>query len=119
MCDKIFKLAKLRYLFDEETRITIYRQCILPHADYCSFMTDLANKTLIKRLDVIQRQALRICTKTKIGEMHCEELLNYCAIPDLFKRRKEMLATFLYRKSKKDNIKNNKPKTRGQEYLTA
>ena len=67
--NRIFKFANLRYMMDEHTAITIYKQTILPFADYCSFILDSANKkTTISRIQILQNQALRICLRCKMRD---------------------------------------------------
>ena len=100
--NKVFKLANYRYMMDEHTAIAVYRQTILPFADYCSFILDSAKKkTTIERIQLLQNQALRMCLKCKMREETVADLHLRCEIPFLEDRRKELLASLMYRKSRK------------------
>ena len=99
MTNKMFKLAKLRYMVDEYTAISIYRQTILPYANYCSFILDSVKKTIIDELQVLQNQALRICLKCKMRDETVIGLHKRCEIPLHLNRRNELLTSLMYRKS--------------------
>ena len=80
----------------------IYRQTILPFADYCCFLLESsAKKTLVDRTQVIQNQALRICLKCKMRDETVIGLHKRCEMPALIDRRKEFLSSLMFRKSKK------------------
>ena len=54
MSHKVFKMAKLRHMMDENTAIAIYKQTILPHADYCCFLLDSTRKEKAESIQKIQ-----------------------------------------------------------------
>ena len=96
-----FKLADLRKKIDFDTAIGIYKQCILPKFDYCSFLTDSTIKYWPKRFESLQNKILRICLKVKKEEESTENLRKLCDVPLLATRRQELLTTQMFSKSKR------------------
>ena len=95
-----FKLSKLRHKMDVDTAITIYKQVILPKFDYCSFLIDTTTKYLRKRLETLQNRILRICLRVKKEDESPDDLRTLCEVPLLETRRKELLTTMMFSKSK-------------------
>ena len=99
--NSIFKLANLRYMMDEQTAITIYKQTVLPFSDYCSFILDSASRqTVIDKIQVLQNQVLRICLRCKMRDETVKGLHLRCEISKLENGRKELLVSLMFRKSK-------------------
>ena len=63
MSSKVFKLSKIRPSLTEGAAISVYKQAVLPLADYCCFLAESARRNPTQQLQVIQNQALRICLK--------------------------------------------------------
>ena len=101
MSNKVFKLGKLRTSINEHAAICVYKQGVLPMADYCCFLAESARRDPAQRLQVIQNQGLRICLKVRTRNETVQGLHERTEVPFLADRRKEMLTAMMYRKSKK------------------
>ena len=101
MSNRVFKLGRLRISINQLAAILVYKQTVLPVADYGSFLAESARRDPTQRFQVIQNQALRICLKVRMRDMSVEELHCRTEVPILFKRRKELLVTMMFRKKEK------------------
>ena len=111
---RVFSLDKLKKLMDQYTAILVYKQTILPHFDYCSFLVDGARKSRIKKQQTLQNRALRVCTR-KFNIMHrTKDLHEECGIEMLDKRREAQLALMMYKLCVKLELRPvEDPRTRG------
>ena len=96
-----FKFARLRYLLSEDTAITLFKQAIMPHFDYCSYLVDASTQDYADRLQIIQNRMLRCIRKVRVWEDSILDLHELCEIPMLAPRRKELLMSLMYSKTKK------------------
>ena len=103
MSNRVFKLGRLRISISQLAAILVYKQTVLPVADYESFLAESARRDPTQKFQVIQNQALRICLKVRMRDMSVKELHVRTEVPMLFKRRKELLVSMMYRKKKKVN----------------
>ena len=56
---KIGILSKIRHFLSEKTAIRIYKTMIRPHLDYVDFVVDSGSATRIKKLDTLEKKAIR------------------------------------------------------------
>ena len=94
---KIFQFAKTRKFLDNETRVLIYKQTVLPLTEYVSYVMSLNNKHDVDKLQKLQNRALRMCyniqdprdvTIIRLHEMACIDML--------YKRRMMQLLAIFY-----------------------
>ena len=98
----------------QDVAILVYKQTILPHLDYCSFLVDGAKKTCVKGLQSLQNRALRVCAR-KYDRMYSTDKLHaICDIERLNSRREMQLALFMYKRAQRLNLRPvDNPRTRG------
>ena len=64
MCEtvsrRVFRLSKLRYIVDIDTRKLFFNAHIKPHIDYSSFVWDGYSDVLKKRLNSLHRRAAKL-----------------------------------------------------------
>ena len=101
MGNRVFKLGRLRVTVPEYTAITVYKQTILPVVDYGCFLAESARRNPSEKFQVLQNQGLRICLKKRVRDINIEELHCRTEVPLLVNRRKELLASMMFRKKKK------------------
>ena len=112
-----FKFGKLRYLIGMEDAKTLFKQAIVPHFDNCSFITDCSTETNVKKLQVIQNRMLRCIQNVRVWEESITDLHELCEIPLLAPRRKELLMSLIYSKSRKDPPINTRRRTRNDNKM--
>ena len=94
---KIYQFSKIRKFLNTETRILVYKQTILPLAEYVSFVLCLNNKHDVDKLQKLQNRALRMCYNIynprviSIGRLH-----EMAKIDLLYKRRMMQLLGIMY-----------------------
>ena len=89
----------IRKFITELTALLVYKQTILPHFDYCSFIVDGGKKTMIKALQTLQNRALRVCLRKYSIEYRTNDIHTECKVERLEKRRETQLAILMYKKS--------------------
>ena len=94
---KIANFAKLRYLINTETALTIYKTTILPILDYNDFMYYLLPDNKLKKIETSQNRSLR-CVYN-YHPMHVQEMRTMAKLPRLFDRRKLHLLGLMYKRS--------------------
>ena len=103
--NKLFILSEIRTFLDSRTAILIYKQAILPLAEYAGFI--LASCTMGQRYDlqVLQNNALRLCKGYYLlDRIRIEQLHDDCTILGLEQRRRKQLLRLMFLHSK--NYKN-------------
>ena len=65
---KIYILAKVRKYINTAAALMLYKSMILSHIDYGDIFLNLAPKTQLNKLQVLQNRALRICHQTFIQD---------------------------------------------------
>ena len=83
-----FKLWFIRHMLPMHAVISLYKQTILPHFDYCSFLIDGSTKNLRKRIQAAQNRILRCVLKVKIGQESTQNIHKLCEAPMQNRRRK-------------------------------
>ena len=99
---KIGILAKIRRFISEKTAARIYKIMIRPHLDYIDFVVDSASAGRVKKLDNLQRKAVRrieYCTakENRLDYMALQDKYN---IEDLRLRRKRNLVKIIHSQRK-------------------
>ena len=79
---KIANFAKLRYLINTETALTIYKTTILPILDYNDFMYYLLPDNKLKKIETFQNRSLRCVSN--YHPMHVQEMRTMAKLPSLF-----------------------------------
>ena len=94
---KIFQFAKIRIFLDNETRVLVYKQTVLPLTECVSYVMSLNNKHDVDKLQKFQNRAVRMCynvqdprdvTIIRLHEMACIDLLH--------KRRMMLMLAIFY-----------------------
>ena len=112
-CQKRINVLKLlsgsKWGADKETMVTLYKTLIRSVLDYGCPVYNTASKSLKKKLDVIQSQALRLCS----GALRCtpvSALEVECGVPPLQLRRNHICAKsalrYMYNFSRTQKIQN-------------
>ena len=103
---KLYQLHRIRTSIDTETALTIYKHCILPSLEYCSFILDSSTHLDQKSLQTMQNRGLRKCLQ--IGnprDITRDALHLQCKVQTLIKRRDTQLLMHIYKLSKSvDNL---------------
>ena len=97
----LYKFARLRFLLSDEDATILFKQAVMPHFDYCSFLVDSCTEDHIKKLQVTQNRMLRCIRRVRVWEESTVDLHDLCEVPMLFARRKELLMSLVYSKTKK------------------
>ncbi len=63
--NKLKLMYKTRWMFDQETALTLYKSLITPYLDYGSIIYEIAPEYQLKRLQVIQNSAARLILVTE------------------------------------------------------
>ena len=114
---KIKRSYRIRDSIDNNTCLEIYKHCILPSLEYCSFILDSANQVDQKSLQTIQNRALRNCLRIRNPrDITQEELHERCKMPKLTMRRDCQLLLHMHKLSKVDNniVISENPRTRAE-----
>ena len=94
---KIFRFAKLKKFLNTDTRIIVYKQTILPLAEYVSFVMCLSNNHEVDKLQKLQNSALRMCYNiNNPRDIRVQRLNEMADIDTLYKRRMLQLLCILY-----------------------
>ena len=96
-----YKFARLHFLLSDEDAIILFKQAVMPHFDYCSFLVESCTVDRVAKLQVIQNRMLRCIRRVTVGEESSLDLHDLCEIPFLASRRKELLMSLIYSKAKK------------------
>ena len=94
---KIFQFSKIRHRLDTKTRVLVYKQTVLPFAEYAGFLLFLNRKLDYEKLQKLQNRALRFCydilnpRDIKIVELHQQSNLSM-----LLERRELQLLGLMY-----------------------
>ena len=105
--NKIFVLSKIRKFVDSRTALLVYKQAILPLAEYAGFVLISCNIGQRHDLQTLQNNALRLCKRYHLlDRIQIEQLHDECTILGLEQRRRKQLLRLMYLHSKnEDNIK--------------
>ena len=107
---KIGILSKIRRFISEKTATRIYKCMIRPHLDYIDFVIESGSVVRVKKLDNLQRKAIRrieYCTNVE-NKQNLDVLIGKYKIEDLGERRKRNLAKIMYSLSaESENVENN------------
>ena len=87
---KIFQFSKIRNYLDIKTRVLVYKQTVMPLAEYASFMLNLNRKHDIEKLQKLQNRALRLCFNVYSPRDVSVAALHTRANLDLLSTRREM-----------------------------
>ena len=105
---KLGILAKIRRFISEKTAVRIYKTMIRPHLDYIDFVVDSGSADRIKRLDTLQKKALRrieYCINVE-NRQDKDVLQDKYKIEDLKLRRKRNLLKIMHTlSSDSENLK--------------
>ena len=107
---KIGILAKIRRFITEKTAITIYKCMIRPHLDYIDFVVESGSADRIKKLETLQKKAIRRVEYCAIPEnrQNFDVLLGKYNVESLKLRRKRNLVKIMYSQSScSENLKIN------------
>ena len=117
---KLKRTHRIRDSIDNETCLDIYKHCILPSLEYCSFMLDSANQLDQKSLQTIQNRELRTCLRIRNPrDITQDDLHTQCKMSRLVSRRDSQLLLYMHKLSKvEDNIiTNENPRTRAENKI--
>ena len=90
----------------------IYKTCIRPVMEYADFLVDSCNKYTTKKLDRIQKRALRIIDQARHKDSTYEDLLVLYHIEDLGLRRRRHHLSVMYRQAHdQTNLDTHRPET--------
>ena len=105
---KLGILAKIRRFISEKNAVRIYKTMIRPHLDYIDFVVDSGSADRIKRLDTLQKKALRrieYCINVE-NRQDKDVLQDKYKIEDLKLRRKRNLLKIMHTlSSDSENLK--------------
>ena len=105
---KLGILSKIRRFISEKTAIRIYKTMIRPHLDYIDFVVESGSADRIRRLDNLQKKAIRrieYCINVE-SRQDKKVLQDKYKIEDLALRRKRNLVQIIHTLSTdKDNLK--------------
>ena len=57
----IFQFSKIKHYLDVKTRVLVYKQTVMPFAEYAGFLLYLNRKHDTEKLQKLQNKALRLC----------------------------------------------------------
>ena len=77
--------------------LAIHKQAMVPCMEYGDFLFDSAPPNKVRKLQVQQNNSLRICTRTKVGDVSVNYLHRKCKVERLEPRRKRHLLCLIYR----------------------
>ena len=101
MSHKNSLLGRIRKFMGEKHSLLIYKQKIVPYADYASFLIDCTTQDLITKIQRLQNKALRICKyKNMYQRCSATELHTEYKLATLADRRYRQLLCFMFKKSK-------------------
>ena len=98
---KIGIMAKIRRFITEKTAMKIYKCMIRPHLDYIDFVVESGSADRIKKLDNLQKKAVRrieYCVSPE-NRQNLDVLLGKYKIENLQLRRKRNLVKIMYSRS--------------------
>ena len=94
-------LGRIRRYMGEKQSLLIYKQKIVPYADYASFLIDCTTQDLVNKLQRLQNKALRIRKyKNMYQQCSATELHTEYGLSTLIDRRFRQLQCFMFKKSK-------------------
>ena len=98
---KLFQFTKIRSYLDIKTRVLVYKQTIMPLAEYAGFLLNLNRKHDTEKLQKLQNRALRLCYSIQnprdfsVMDLHSRANLDL-----LYMRRERQLLGSMYDISK-------------------
>ena len=98
---KVGILSKIRRFISEKTAVRIYKTMIRPHLDYVDFVVDSGSADRIKKLDTLEKKAIRrieYCINVT-NRQETNMLREKYKIEDLKLRRKRNLVKIMYHQS--------------------
>ena len=99
---KLHRFHNFRDLIEEKDALIVYKYCILPSLEYCSFILDSATVRDQQRLQTLQNRGLRKCLGIKNPLDITEEALHTAAEMDTLSRRRDVqLIVHTHKLSKK------------------
>ena len=111
---KIFQFSKIRNYLDVNTRVLVYKQTIMPLAEYAGFMLNLNRKHDVEKLQKLQNRALRLCFNVPSPrDVSVNDLHNHANLALLGTRREIQLLGLMYDISKNPSyVLNSRANTR-------
>jgi len=88
-------ISKIRYKLDVNTALLLYNTLILPHLNYCNIVWGSACQSTLKRLYILQKRALKICT-LRDWKVSSDELFKDCNKVSLININKIQIAKFVF-----------------------
>ena len=100
MSHKIYLLARIRKFLDEAKAILIYKQMIVPYADYAHYLVDCTTQDLTKKVNRLQGRGLQVARYNNMYEKcSVTELHTYFKMDTLDSRRFKQLLNLMYKVS--------------------
>ena len=90
--------------------VSLYKALVQPVIDYCPFITIMENKTVIKKMERLQNQALRAASKWPIKRSN-KEMLKELKIESVLERHRRISKSYIKKASRTNPIIKNKIKT--------
>ena len=117
---EIFKLSKLKNSMDENTRIFLCKQTILPLLEYGDIMLYHVWKHDLEKLQQLQNKALRLCLdKINPRDISTEDLLESVNLMTLDNRRELHLMNLMHKyKEHPPRLHENALNTRNADKIT-
>ena len=88
-------LIRLRNLIPCSANLSLYKSSILPHLTYCHLVWHFCNASDRRKLERIQKRALRAVYKTRSASY--QDLLDRAKLPTLYNRRLQDIATLVFK----------------------
>ena len=108
------KFRVLRDNMNTEIAILVFKQAVMPKFDYCSFLLKACTEKLKGDIQKVQNRFLRTILKVKVWDESVINLHKLCEAPTQSQRRKELLTTLMYRKSKQIPQRQRPARTRNE-----
>ena len=101
---KIFQFSKIQHYLDTKNRLLVYKQTIMPYAEYAGFLLYLNRKHDSEKLQKLQNKALRICHSVKNPrDVSTSNLHQRSHLGTLLDRRELQLLGLMYDISNDEN----------------
>ena len=93
----IYQFGKIKRFLNQETRVLVYKQTILPLSEYVSFVMSLNNKHEIDKLQKLQNRALQMCYDIQNPQdIRIADIHEMARVEMLYKRRMLELLCMIY-----------------------
>ena len=88
-------ISRIRFKIDLKTSLMLYNSLVLPYLDYCNILWASNYKTELLKLYVLQKRAIRICTKSP-RLTNSESLFKQFNILSVFKLNSLQIEKFMF-----------------------